>query len=172
MAQTDWALFTSASKSFNISALTGAYGFISDAKSRELYLHNLKYRDALSSPAVLAVAAHVAAYRKGLPWLNALRAYLESNLAYIVKRLNEALPQLEIKMSEATYLAWLDLRALKLDDALLQDNLINVQKVAIMPSTTYGDEGKGYLRLNAGCPRSKVEAGVKAIINAALSLAK
>ena len=57
MATGGWALLTSGSKSFNIPALTGAYGFISDDASREAYFQQLKARDGLSSPAVLAVAA-------------------------------------------------------------------------------------------------------------------
>ena len=42
--------------------------------------------------------------------------------------------------------------------------LIEQQKVAIMPGYTYGDEGKGYVRLNAGCPLSKLEQGVQRLI--------
>lgn len=48
----------------------------------------------------------------------------------------------------------------------LQRLLIEEHKVAIMPGDTYGPEGQGYLRLNVGCPRSKVEAGVSALIAA------
>lgn len=69
VARGTWALFTSASKSFNISALTGAYGLINDLTAREAYLTALKNRDALSSPSVPALVAHIAAYRKGAPGL-------------------------------------------------------------------------------------------------------
>ncbi|CAJ1879650.1 Protein MalY [Aeromonas jandaei] len=31
---------------------------------------------------------------------------------------------------------------------------------------TYGPEGKGYIRLNVGCPRSKVDQGLDALISA------
>lgn len=161
-----YALFTSGSKSFNIPALTGAWGMIADAADREAYLSALKGRDGLSSPAVLAVAAHIAAYRDGAPWLDALRDYLEHNMQYIAQRLNLAFPQLNWQPPEATYLAWIDLRALRIDDALLQKNLIEQQKVAIMPGNTYGDEGRGFVRLNAGCPRVKLEKGVDGLINA------
>ncbi|QFH71359.1 pyridoxal phosphate-dependent aminotransferase [Enterobacter sp. E76] len=161
-----YALFTSGSKSFNIPALTGAWGMIADAADRAAYLSALKGRDGLSSPAVLAVAAHIAAYRDGAPWLDALRDYLEHNMQYIAQRLNLAFPQLNWQPPEATYLAWIDLRALRIDDALLQKNLIEQQKVAIMPGNTYGDEGRGFVRLNAGCPRVKLEKGVDGLINA------
>jgi hypothetical protein len=42
--------------------------------------------------------------------------------------------------------------------------LIEQQKVAIMPGYTYGEEGNGFVRLNAGCPRSKLEQGVQRLI--------
>ncbi|WP_312153569.1 MalY/PatB family protein [Lelliottia nimipressuralis] len=164
VARSKWALLTSGSKSFNIPALTGAYGLIGDDESRARYLNTLKGRDGLSSPSVLALTAHIAAYQQGEPWLDALRAYLEANLRYVAEQLNAAFPQLNWQPPEATYLAWIDLSALGIDDKALQNVLIEQQKVAIMPGYTYGVEGKGYVRLNAGCPRSKLEQGVERLI--------
>ncbi|WP_172731205.1 MalY/PatB family protein [Pluralibacter gergoviae] len=166
VARTPWALFTSGSKSFNIPALTGAYGLIADAADREQYLQALKNRDGLSSPSVPALVAHIAAYRDGEAWLDALRGYLQANMRYIADALNAAFPELGWQPPEATYLAWIDLRTLNIDDRLLQKVLIEQQKVAIMPGYTYGEEGNGFVRLNAGCPRGKLEKGVQALINA------
>ncbi|MCT4703727.1 pyridoxal phosphate-dependent aminotransferase [Enterobacteriaceae bacterium H20N1] len=165
-----WALFTSGSKSFNIPALTGAYGLINDERDRQDYLSVLKGQDGLSSPAVLALVAHIAAYREGEPWLDALRAYLQSNLACVARALNGEFAQLNWQPPQSTYLAWIDLRPLGLDDEALQKALIEQQKVAIMPGYTYGVEGKGFIRLNAGCPRVKLEEGVKRLIAAIKSL--
>ncbi|WVD71398.1 MalY/PatB family protein [Orbus wheelerorum] len=162
----EWAQLSSASKSFNIPALTGAYGFINCPETKELYLQQLKSKDGLSSPAVLSLVATIAAYQQGLPWLNALKYYLRDNLNFVTEKLNDAFPQLNYEIPQSTYLAWIDLRALNIDDAKLQHQLIHHEKVAIMPGTTYGAEGKGFLRLNVGCARSKVEKGVNAIINA------
>ena len=164
VARGKWALLTSGSKSFNIPALTGAYGLIGDEESRNGYLSALKGRDGLSSPAVLALTAHIAAYQQGAPWLDALRHYLEANLLYIARELNSAFPNLNWQPPEATYLAWIDLRPLNIDDHELQKVLIEQQKVAIMPGYTYGKEGMGFVRLNAGCPRSKLEQGVQRLI--------
>ncbi|MBW4191778.1 pyridoxal phosphate-dependent aminotransferase [Enterobacter bugandensis] len=164
VARGKWALLTSGSKSFNIPALTGAYGLIGDEKSRNGYLSALKGRDGLSSPSVLALTAHIAAYQQGEPWLDALRRYLEENLLYIAQELNSAFPKLNWQPPEATYLAWIDLRPLNIDDRALQKVLIEQQKVAIMPGYTYGNEGNGFVRLNAGCPRSKLEQGVQRLI--------
>ncbi|WP_370972332.1 MalY/PatB family protein [Enterobacter wuhouensis] len=164
VARGKWALLTSGSKSFNIPALTGAYGLIGDDESRDAYLSALKGRDGLSSPSVLALTAHIAAYQQGEAWLDALRAYLEENLHYIASELNGAFPKLNWQPPEATYLAWIDLSPLGIDDGALQKVLIEQEKVAIMPGYTYGEEGNGYVRLNAGCPRSKLEQGVTRLI--------
>lgn len=166
VARDSWALLTSGSKSFNIPALTGAYGMIEDAQSRNDYLSALKGRDGLSSPAVLALTAHIAAYQQGTSWLDALRDYLASNLHYVSRELNAAFPELSWQVPQSTYLAWIDLRPLNIDDRELQEALIHQQKVAIMPGYTYGEEGRGFVRLNAGCPRSKLEKGVQGLINA------
>ncbi|MCQ7061271.1 pyridoxal phosphate-dependent aminotransferase [Escherichia coli] len=170
VARGNWALLTSGSKSFNIPALTGAYGLIEDAQSRNEYLSALKGRDGLSSPAVLALTAHIAAYQDGASWLDALRDYLACNLRYIARELNAAFPELNWQIPQSTYLAWIDLRPLNIDDQALQNALIQQEKVAIMPGYTYGEEGRGFVRLNAGCPRSKLEKGVKGLINAIRSV--
>ncbi|MEI9536727.1 MalY/PatB family protein [Enterobacter cancerogenus] len=170
VARGKWALLTSGSKSFNIPALTGAYGLIGDDFSREAYLGALKGRDGLSSPSVLALTAHIAAYQQGEPWLDALRSYLEQNLHYVAQELHRAFPNLGWQPPDATYLAWIDLRPLAIDEHALQKVLIEQQKVAIMPGYTYGEEGKGFVRLNAGCSRSKLEQGVQRLINGIQSL--
>lgn len=170
VARGEWALFTSGSKSFNIPAFTGAYGMIVGDTAREAYLTALKNRDGLSSPSVPALVAHIAAYVQGETWLDALRDYLQDNMRYIEKTLNAAFPELKWAVPQATYLAWIDLRPLNIDDRELQDVLIKQQKVAIMPGYTYGIEGNGFIRLNAGCPRVKLEQGVERLIAAIRTL--
>ncbi len=91
--------------------------------------------------------------------------------------MNAAFPELNWQIPQSTYLAWLDLRPLNIDDnalniddnalqKALQKALIEQEKIAIMPGYTYGEEGRGFVRLNAGCPRSKLEKGVAGLINA------
>lgn len=163
-----WAVVTSASKSFNIPALTGSYGLIGDEATREQYLAALS-GDGLSSPAVLAMVATVAAYREGGPWLDALRRYLWANLVLVQSRLGEAFPQLGWTPPQAGYLAWIDTSSLGIDDDMLRADLIGVEKLAIMPGNTYGSAG--HLRFNVGCPRTKVERGVDGLIRSLERLA-
>lgn len=165
-----WAVLTSASKSFNIPAFNGAYGLVDDDDARNNYLRALKERDGLSSPSIPALVAHIAAYNEGAHWLDALRCYIQTNMHYLATTLNQAFPLLQWQPPESTYLAWIDLRALNIDERLLQKKLIEEQKIAIMPGYTYGEAGRGYIRLNVGCPLSKLERGVQGLIAAIKSL--
>jgi cystathionine beta-lyase len=88
----------------------------------------------------------------------------------VAARLNGAFPTIEYRVPEGTYLAWIDLRGLGIDSAErmdeLQTLLVEKYRVAIMRGDTYGPEGNGYIRLNVGCPRSKVDQGLDALIGA------
>ncbi|WP_394256155.1 MalY/PatB family protein [Vibrio harveyi] len=162
----DWAVVTSASKSFNIPALNGAYALIADSPTRERYLHKLKEVDGLSSPSIMGVLGTMTAYRHGESWLKALNEYVLANHQYVKEALESAFPEVSYLVPDATYLAWIDLSVLNLDMTLLNQALIEQFNIAIMSGAVYGDSGKGYLRLNLGCPRSKVEQGVSALIQA------
>ncbi|WP_084722110.1 MalY/PatB family protein [Photobacterium aquae] len=161
-----WAIVSSGSKSFNIPALTGAYAIIADPEARADYLTQLKAAHGLSSPSILGVIAHISAYRDGSEWLDALKTYLHQNLSFVAEQLNQHCPAVNYQLPEGTYLAWIDLNPLHIDMDALQQILINDYKVAIMRGDTYGPEGIGYVRLNVGCPRSKVETGINALIGA------
>ncbi|MFE6972023.1 MalY/PatB family protein [Streptomyces sp. NPDC057682] len=158
-----WAIITSGSKSFNFPALTGSYGFIGRPEDRTEYLRRMETAEGLASPAVLSLTAHIAAYREGAPWLDALRDYVAGNLALVAERLDRAFPGLGWEPPQAGYLAWIDVRAAGVtDDEALQRVLVEQERVAIMPGGVYGAEG--YVRLNVGCPRSKALAGIEALI--------
>ncbi|MGW2562033.1 MalY/PatB family protein [Streptomyces sp. NPDC001514] len=159
-----WAVITSGSKSFNFPALTGSYGIVGDPDERAAFVRRMETGEGLASPAALSLTAHVAAYRQAGEWLDALRAYVAGNLSMIADRLNGAFPVLGWTPPQAGYLAWIDLRALGVPDEALQRELIEREKVAIMPGGVYG--APGFVRLNVGCPRAKAEQGVDALVRA------
>ncbi|WP_338698692.1 aminotransferase class I/II-fold pyridoxal phosphate-dependent enzyme [Streptomyces sp. Q6] len=165
-----WALVTSATKSFNFPALSGSYGFVGDPGDHAEFVRRMDTGEGLASPAVLSLTAHIAAYREGGAWLDALRAYTYGNLRMVEERLAEGLPELGWRPPQAGYLAWIDLRPLGIEeDAEMQRVLVEQEKVAVMPGGTYG--APGFVRLNVGCPRAKAEAGVGALIRAARRVA-
>lgn len=60
----------------------------------------------------LGYTACEAAYNEGEPWRQALLAYLKENRAVLYRFIEEKLPELRVDPMEATYLAWVDVRAL------------------------------------------------------------
>ncbi|MEV5938548.1 aminotransferase class I/II-fold pyridoxal phosphate-dependent enzyme [Streptomyces sp. NPDC051994] len=159
-----WALITSGTKSFNFPALTGSYGVVGEAADHAEFVRRMETGEGLGSPAVLSLVAHIAAYREGGEWLDEVRAYVAGNLSLVADRINSAFPALSWEPPQAGYLAWIDLRPLGVDDAALQRELVEGERVAIMPGSVYG--APGFVRLNVGCARSKAEAGVGALTRA------
>ena len=64
----------------------------------------------------LGVVAAVAAYRDGDPWLASLVERLDQLRTLLGELLAEHLPEVRMRPLEATYLAWLDVRAYGHDD--------------------------------------------------------
>ena len=66
---------------------------------------------------------------------------------------------------EATYLAWLDLRAYgKSCDELTA--LFWKQGVKLSEGNFFGPEGEGFMRLNFGCPQGMIEEGLRRMARA------
>ncbi len=98
-------------------------------------------------PCHLGVIAHTTAFRDGGPWLDQLRAGLVANRALLGRLLTDELPQVGYRAPDATYLAWLDCRALDADPARL---FLDRARVAVNCGRAFGAGGAGYVRLNFG----------------------
>jgi len=98
-----------ASKAFNTAGLRCAQIVTGDAATaRRLRDVPMARNDSWSS---LGVVAAVAAYTSGDPWLAALVERLDSQRTLLGELLAAHLPEARMRPLEATYLAWLDLRA-------------------------------------------------------------
>lgn len=150
---------TSASKTMNTPGLIGSYLLVPDDALRVAFLKQLKERDALSSVSILGMYATMAAYNESADYADEMVAHLEGNMHFVKSFIDEQMPEIKFEIPEGTYLAWLDVSALGLTKDALQDALVHVGKVAIMPGETYG--GEGFLRLNVACSRSKLVDGLE-----------
>ena len=113
-------------------------------------------------PSHLGVVAHVAALRSGGDWLDALLTGLADNRRLLGDLLAEQLPDVSWTPPAATYLAWLDCRALGLDDddaAVAARGLVTSTagpvgafleraRVALSAGVAFGSGGAGHVRLN------------------------
>jgi cystathionine beta-lyase len=110
----------------------------------------------------LGVIAHTAALRGGVPWLDAVVAALQSNQELLAGLLADRLPAVGWQPGSATYLAWLDFRALDLgaDPAAV---LVERARVALTPGPPFGREGDGYARLNLATSPAIITEAIRRI---------
>jgi cystathionine beta-lyase len=97
-----------------------------------------------------------AAYTHGFPWLQALLVYLEDNVALLRERLKD-IPGVELNEPEGSFLLWTDFTGLRLAPDDLMAFLGNEAKWAVTRGHAFGDEGKGYARLNITCTSAKLD---------------
>jgi len=135
-----------ASKTFNLPGLGCAFALVSNISLRK----RLERAAAGIVPRVTApgFAATLAAYRDGEPWRLALVDYLRGNRDLVMDRI-EAMAGLSMTPLEATYLAWIDVRAAQLPAPA---KFFEQAGVGLYDGKVF--DGEGYVRLNFACPRS------------------
>lgn len=143
-------VITSASKTWNLAGLkcalivAGSAGM--RARLKQTLPPELPYRAGH-----LGVLASIAAFREGDPWLAQTLAQLDANRAYLGDVLRAQLPPIGYEPPEASYLAWLDVRALALDDPAA--TFLSRGRVALSAGAPFGGVGKDYVRVNIGTSR-------------------
>lgn len=154
----------SPSKSFNIAGLQIANIVVSDPELRSRIDKALNIHEVCDvNP--FGVAALIAAYEQGAPWLDSLTSYLYENYQAVSDFLAAELPQLTLIRQEATYLAWIDVRDLGLTSEMVCERLAEEGHLLINPGTVYGKDGEGYIRLNMACPRTVLLDGLQRMRN-------
>lgn len=136
----------SASKAWNLAGLKAAVAVGGQAALDDLARMPEEVGHGVSH---LGVIAHTAALRAGGAWLDALRADLAANQRRLVALLAEHLPDVRYQPGDATYLAWLDCRALEVGDDPAAAFLTR-GRVALTSGVGFGRGGAGHARFNLG----------------------
>ncbi|HMJ74068.1 MAG TPA: aminotransferase class I/II-fold pyridoxal phosphate-dependent enzyme [Solirubrobacterales bacterium] len=137
-------VFCSASKTFNIAGLKCSQ-IITDSEQASQVVRRLPAR--VTDCGHLGAIASAAAFREGEAWLDDVIKVLGHNRRLLGEHLAERLPAIRYVQPDAGYLAWLDLRDLKLGDnpsaAILRGS-----RLALSPGLDFGPGGAGFARLN------------------------
>lgn len=157
-------VFSGPTKAFNLAGLSGtAYCVIPDANKRETYLGALNAAK-LSEPSIPTIVATIAAYTSESGWLPALKDYLQGNIGLVMDTLSHSAPGITPIRPEASFLVWLDCRAMKLPQDKLMEFFRDKAGVYLSNGASYGTGGEGFVRLNIGCPRSILQLALGQII--------
>lgn len=152
---------SSSSKTLNTPGLIGSYVIIPDEKIRDEFLGVTRRRDFLNSASIFGMYATMIGYTECDDYIDQLNEYIRGNMELVENFIRDELKDFKFQRPEATYLAWIDARDVPFTSDEIQDALVNVGGVAIMKGEIYGENGAKYLRMNLGCPRSKIEEGLK-----------
>lgn len=147
----------SPSKTWNIAGLGYAFAVIPDDSIRRKFTaargHTLSEINALS------YYAAEAAYRDGESWRLELMAYLKSNRDTLVDFITTRCPGLTVTAGEATYLAWIDARAMGVENPAQHFE----HKAGLFLSDGAYFGWPGWIRFNFGCPRVRMLEGLEKI---------
>ena len=147
----------SASKAWNLAGLKAALAVAGPAAAGDL----ARLPEEVShGPSHVGVIAHTAALRDATGWLDALLTGLDDNRRLLADLLARDLPAIRYEPGEATYLAWLDCRALGLGDDPAAV-FLERGRVAVTSGIPFGTGGAGFVRLNLGASPEIIEEGVR-----------
>jgi cysteine-S-conjugate beta-lyase len=155
---------TSATKSFNVPALRSAVMHFGAHALQERFFNRIPSR-LLGSPGVTGVDATVAAWDDGQDWLDEILAQLRANRDWLARTLATELPEVTMRLPEATYLAWLDCRALDLPSSAGQFFLDHA-RVGLNFGETFGSQYAGFARLNFATPAPILQQIVARMVDA------
>lgn len=156
--------FMAPSKTFNIAGEKIAFSIIPDPSIRSQYQYFLESM-SLSHPGIFAPVAALAAYKHGFSWLNALLAYLRKNLDLIDTFFGKYIPEMELIVPEASFIAFID--CTKLLPLLKKKNLTRFFSkeagVLFHAGSWFGPEGSNFVRINFGTQTSALKDALKRI---------
>lgn len=161
---------TAASKTFNLAGLTCSNIFIPNPEKAAIF-KAVANRDCKVGTPYFARAATIAAYTKAEKWLDELNVVLDENFEYLYSYFEENLPMLHAFRAEGTYLAWIDMRALKLSDEELEKLMLR-NYLALDEGYIFGANGSGFERWNLALPKSLLADALERLKTAVYSVWK
>ncbi|MBR0298029.1 MAG: PatB family C-S lyase [Bacteroidales bacterium] len=156
--------FSAPSKTFNMAGFASSFAVVPDKTLREKFFGWMEACE-LNEPDIFASIAATAAYTHGEPWREKMVGYIEGNVLAVEEFCKEHIPGIKPVRPQASFLVWLDCRALGLSHDELVNLFVDKAGLALNDGAMFGREGNGFMRLNIGCPR-------KLLIEALEKLAK
>ncbi|MBD3948708.1 pyridoxal phosphate-dependent aminotransferase [Tuanshanicoccus lijuaniae] len=154
---------TAASKTFNIAGLTHSIVMIPNESMREQY-DNYLTTIGQSAVNLIGVIATQAAFEHGEDWLSQVLSVIEYNYHFIKTELNRALPAVKVFDLQGTYLLLVDLNPI-LNGRDCKTYIQDQCGLAIDFGEWFGEEYKGYIRINLATHPKNIQQAIKNMIN-------
>lgn len=149
----------SASKAFNLAGLKCAQ-MVAGSSATADRLRERMPLEVTYSASHLGVIAQVAAYADGDAWLDDTLGLISSRADLLGDLLARDIPAIRYTPPEASYLAWLDCRALGLGDDPAAV-FLERGRVALNAGPDFGRQGNGFARLNLATTSETIAEAVE-----------
>ncbi len=148
------------SKTFNVAGLNTSYAIIPDKKLRKAY--NIEQqRSGITNGNPFGIEALISAYEEGEAWLEDLKKYLEANITYVSSFIEAHPFPIRTIPTEATFLMWLDCRGCGVSQEVLVDFFVHHARLGLNDGLSFGQAGKGFMRLNIGTSKEVLEEAMQ-----------
>ncbi len=146
------------SKTFNIPGLGCSFAVIPSPELRQRFARVID--GIVPHVNALGYTAALAAYRDSRQWHLELLDYLRANRDLVEESVGR-MPGISMRHVEATYLAWIDCTKLERENPAA---FFEEAGVGLSDGKSFG--GRGFMRLNFGCPRSLLQESLHRMENA------
>lgn len=153
------------SKSFNLAAF----------KISQLITTNLDYKKRIEHEYerlgfhghnTFGLLACEVAYRSGDQFMDDVVEYIYQNILFIKDYISKHINQVKVMNIEGTYLLWLDMSALNLEQSELMEFLNQKAHLWFNDGSIFGASGKGYVRMNCATQREIIKQSLEQLKNA------
>lgn len=151
---------TAPSKTFNLAGLQTSNIFIANNDLRQKFKDTLMKSNPNPKCNLLGYTACKAAYENCEEWLEEVLSTINTNKKLVVDFLKKEFPEIIVTELEATYLLWMNFRALNIDYKELERINKEEAKLFFDEGYIFGDQGQGFERWNLACPTKYIEEGL------------
>lgn len=146
-------------KTFNLAGLQSSVVYIPNK-----YLYHKVWRglntDEVAEGNAFSYDPVIAAYTKCGYWVDAMREYVWENKRVLKEFIENEIPQIKYVDSDATYLAWIDLGCITNDSSEFCKFLQEKTGLILNSGSSYGPNGKTFVRMNLATSRIRVLDGL------------
>ena len=146
----------STSKNFNIAGLEASNIIIKNENSRKSFKHLLK-QAGIHNPSYFCIPAVIAAYEYGKEWLELAKEKIKENIDFAKEFFETQMKGFKVVDIEGTYLLWVDYRNTGISEEMLKDLMLYKAHIAFSLGSGFGEDGRGFFRVNVALPKAKLE---------------
>jgi aminotransferase/cystathionine beta-lyase len=157
---------TAPSKTFNMAGMRASNIIIPNGELRRKYLEEISHNMGGPSLNILGYRACEIAYTRCGPWLDELIPVIDNNRKTVEEFMARRIPGIKVSGMEGTYLQWWDCRGLGMDYRELEKFMINEARLFLDEGYIFGENGRGYERINLACPAAVLEEALERLAGA------